>query len=73
MKLQSATSTAAGAIRKSLGAVLSHIFDDAEDARYRDMERQIRRLIDQSGGHFSDETERRIAQHLMGNSRFWLD
>ena len=70
MKSQSATSTAVGAIRKSLGAVLNHIFDGAGDARYRDMEREIRRLIDQSGGHFSDEIERRIEQHLMGNSRF---
>jgi len=73
MKSRSATNTAAGAVRKSLGAVLSHILDHAEDARYRDMQREIRRLIDQSGGHFSDEIERRIARHLMGNSRFWLD
>lgn len=67
MKSKSATRTAAGAIRKSLGAVLNHILDNAEDARYRDMEREIGRLIDQSGGHFSDETERRITQHLMRN------
>lgn len=71
MKSQSVTSTAVGAIRKSLGAVLNHILDDAEDARYRDMQREIRHLIDQSGGHFSDEIERRIEQHLMRNSHFW--
>jgi len=70
MKPQRVTSTAARAIRKSLGAILLHIFDDVEDARYRDMERDIERLIGQSGGHFSDETERRIEQRLMRNSSF---
>lgn len=49
---------------------MRRIFDDAEDARYRDMERDIERLIGQSGGHFSDEIERRIEQHLMCNSGF---
>lgn len=70
MKPERATSTAVRAIRKSLGAVLRHIFDDAEDARYRAMQRDIESLIGQSGGHFSDETERRIAQRLMRNSSF---
>ena len=70
MKSQRAISTAVRAIRKSVGAVLRHVFDDAEDARYRDMQRDIEHLIGQSGGQFSDETERRIARHLMRNSSF---
>jgi lysophospholipase L1-like esterase len=70
MKPEHATSTAVRAIRKSLGAVLRHIFDDAEDARYRAMQRDIESWIGQSGGHFSDETERRIARRLMRNSSF---
>ena len=70
MKPQRAINTAARAVRKGLGAVLRHIFDGAEDARYRDMQQEIQRLIGQSGGHFSDETERRIEQHLMRNSRY---
>ena len=57
-------------MRKSFGAVLRHIFDDAENARYRDMQRDIEHLIDRSGGRFSDETERRIEQRLMRNSSF---
>lgn len=68
MKPQRAISTAARAIRESLGAVMRRIIDDAEDARYRDTQREIERLIGQSGGHFSDETERRIEQRLMRHS-----
>jgi hypothetical protein len=70
MKLKLATSTALSAVRKTLGGVLRHIFDDAEDARCRDMEREIERLITQSGGHLSDEMERRIEQRLMRSSSF---
>ena len=70
MKSQRAVSAAVRAVRKSVGAVLRHIFDGAEDACYRDVQRDIERLIGQSGGHFSDETERRIEQRLMRNSRF---
>ena len=58
------------AVRNSLGAALRRIFDDAEDARYRAMERDIQSLIGQSDGHFSDETERRIAERLTRNSSF---
>jgi hypothetical protein len=70
VKLQRAISTATRAIRRTVGVVLRRIFDDAEDARYRDMERDIRSLIDQSDGHLSDEIERRIARRLMRNSGF---
>jgi hypothetical protein len=57
-------SAAVTAVRKAFGGVLRHILDDAEDARYRDTQRDIERLIGQSGGLFSDEIERRIAEHL---------
>ncbi len=70
MKLKLATSTAVRAVRKTLGGVLRHIFDDAEDARYRHMQREIQRLIAQSGGHLSDEMERRIVERVMRNSSF---
>jgi hypothetical protein len=68
MKLKLATSTAVRAVRKTLGGVLRRIFDDAEDARYRHVQREIQHLIAQSGGHWSDEMERRVAQCLMRNS-----
>lgn len=67
MTPQGAASTSVRAIRNSLRAVVRHIFDDAEDARYRDVQGEIRRLIGQSGGRFSDEIERRITRHLMRN------
>jgi hypothetical protein len=70
MKRRFVASTAVRVVRKTLGGALRHIFDGAEDARYRDMQREIERLIAQSGGHFSDETERRIARRLMRNSSF---
>jgi hypothetical protein len=70
MKSQHAISPALRAVRKSVGAVLRHVFDDAGDARYRGTQRDIERLIGQSGGHFSDETERLIARYLMRNSSF---
>lgn len=70
MKPQDAIGRATRAACNSLGAVLRRIFRDAEDARYRAMERDIQSLIGQSGGHFSDETERRIAERLMRNSSF---
>ena len=68
MKLELATGATVRAVRKTLGGALRHIFDGAEDARYRDMEREIERLIAQSGGHWSDEMERRIAERLTRNS-----
>jgi len=49
---------------------MRRIFDDAEDARYRDMQRDIERVIAQSGGPLSDEIERRIAERLTRNSSF---
>jgi hypothetical protein len=49
---------------------MRRIFDDAEDARYRDMQRDIERFIPQSGGPLSDEIERRIAERLTRNSSF---
>jgi hypothetical protein len=70
MKRKPAASTAVRAVRKNLGSVLRRIIDDAEDARYRDVQREVQRLIGHSGGHWSDEIERRITQHLMRNSSF---
>jgi len=40
------------------------------EARRRDTEREIRRLIGSSAGPLSDEMERRIDRHLMRNSSF---
>ena len=46
------------------------IFDAIIEARQRDAERDIRRLIGWSDGPLSDELERRITGHLMRNSSF---
>ncbi len=40
------------------------------EARQRNAERDIRRLIGWSDGPLSDEFERRITEHLMRNSSF---
>jgi hypothetical protein len=52
---------------------LRRIFDAVIEARQRDAERDIRRLIGWSDGPLSDEFERRITEHLMRNSSFRLD
>jgi hypothetical protein len=44
--------------------------DAVIEARQRDAERDIRRLIGWSDGPLSDELERRITEHLMHNSSF---
>ncbi len=49
---------------------LRRIFDAVIEARQRDAERDIRRLIGWSDGPLSDEFERRITEHLMRNSSF---
>ena len=49
---------------------LRRIFDAVMEARQRDAERDIRRLIGCSDGPLSDELERRITEHLMRNSSF---
>ena len=49
---------------------LRRIFDAVTEARQRDTERDIRRLIGWSDGPLSDEFERRITEHLMRNSSF---
>ena len=49
---------------------LRRIFDAIIEARQRDAERDIRRLIGWSDGRLSDEFERRITEHLMRNSSF---
>ena len=49
---------------------LRRIFDAVMEARQRDAERDIRRLIGWSDGPLSDELERRITEHLMHNSSF---
>ena len=46
------------------------IFDAIIEARQRDAERDIRRLIGWSDGPLSDELERRITEHLIRNSSF---
>ena len=46
------------------------IFDAIIEARQRDAERDIRRLIGWSDGPLSDELERRITEHLMRNFSF---
>ena len=49
---------------------LRRIFDAVVEARQRDAERDIRRLIGWSDGPLSDELERRITEHLTRNSSF---
>jgi hypothetical protein len=49
---------------------LRRIFDAVIEARQRDAERDIRRLIGWSDGPLSDEFERRITEHLMRNPSF---
>jgi hypothetical protein len=58
---------------RKLRSRLRRIFDAVIEARQRDAERDIRRLIGWSDGPLSDEFERRITEHLMRNSSFRLD
>jgi hypothetical protein len=51
---------------------LRRIFDAVIEARQRDEEREIRRLVGWSDGSLSDEFERQITEHLMRNSSFRL-
>lgn len=70
MKRDDATITALSAAAKKVSGVLRRILDAGEEARYRDMQREIRRVISQPDGYLSDETERRISQLLMRHSSF---
>ena len=54
--------------RRKRRSRLRRIFDAIIEARQRDAERDIRRLIGWSDGPLSDEFERRITEHLMRNS-----
>ena len=56
--------------RRKRRSLLRRIFDAVMEARQRDAERDIRRLIGWSDGPLSDEFERRITEHLMRNSSF---
>ena len=56
--------------RRKRRSRLRRIFDTIMEARQRDAERDIRRLIGWSNGPLSDEFERRITEHLMRNSSF---
>ena len=56
--------------RRKRRSRLRRIFDAIIEARQRDAERDIRRLIGWSDGRLSDELERRITEHLMRNSSF---
>ena len=56
--------------RRKRRSRLRRIFDAVIEARQRDAERDIRRLIGWSDGPLSDELERRITEHLMRNSSF---
>jgi hypothetical protein len=47
---------------------LRRIFDAVMEARQRNAERHIRRLIGCADGLLSDALERRITEHLMRNS-----
>jgi hypothetical protein len=58
--------------RRKRRSRLRRIFDAVIEARQRDAERDIRRLIGWSDGPLSDELERRITEHLMRNSSFQL-
>jgi hypothetical protein len=56
--------------RRKRRSLFRRIFDAVMEARQRDAERDIRRLIGWSDGPLSDEFERRITEHLMRNSSF---
>jgi hypothetical protein len=56
--------------RRKRRSLLRRIFDASIEARQRDAERDVRRLIGWSDGPLSDEFERRITEHLMRNSSF---
>ena len=56
--------------RRKRRSRLRRIFDTILEARQRDAERDIRRLIGWSDGPLSDEFERRINEHPMRNSSF---
>ena len=56
--------------RRKRRSLLRRIFDAVMEARQRDSERDILRLIGWSDGPLSDEFERRINEHLMRNSSF---
>ncbi len=56
--------------RRKRRSRLRRIFDAIMEARQRNAEHDIRRLIGWSDGPLSDEFERRITAHLMRNSSF---
>ena len=56
--------------RRKRRSRLRRIFDAIMEARQRDAERDIRRLIGWSDGPLSDEFERRMTEYLMRNSSF---
>ena len=56
--------------RRKRHSRLRRIFDAVMQARQRDAERDIRRLIGWWDGPLSDELERRVTEHLMRNSSF---
>ena len=56
--------------RRKCSSRLRQILDAVLEARQREAERDIRRLIGWSDGPLSDEFERRINEHLMRNSSF---
>ena len=52
--------------------VLRRIYDAVMHGRQHHADRDIARYLDQSGGHLTDEIERRITEHLMRNHSFRL-
>ena len=70
MKRHSAINTAVTTVRQYVRGVLRHILDSAYEARCREIDRDIERVIGPSDGYLTDEVERRITEHLMRNSSY---
>jgi len=65
------TPTTPGVIGKRPG-LWRRIYDALMDARRRQTERDIVRIVAQSGCHLTDDIERRITEHLTRNPNFRL-
>ncbi len=60
-----------GVLGKRVG-LWRRIYDAVMDARQRQTERDIARIVGQSGWHLTDDIERRITEHLTRNPNFRL-
>ena len=62
---------AQGAASNQRHSILGRIFDAIMCSRQRTADRELARFLERSGGHITDEIERRMTEHLMRNTNFW--